>query len=421
MTDSPRQTSSFAAWAIVVCLCGVAILNYLDRQVVFSLFPVLRTELKMSDVQLGLIGSAFLLVYGLVSLFAGLLAVQWGLRRTILLSLAIWSAVILVSGFVRTGPQLIALRALMGSSEAFYMPAALAFVMLLHGEATRSRATALHQSGNHVGVIAGGTLGGWLAQHGIWRSGFFLLGAIGIVYAVFLGSVFRRLEPPRSAVETPRMQVRQLAHILAGVRGYRAMLGVFCLYSAAGWIVLAWMPLYLYEKFHMTLLEAGFAATFYLNVGSFSGIFLGAWMSDRLALGRPAARLWLPTTGFVGSAIFLFAAGAAESSVVALAGLAIFGFGRGLYDCNAMPLLCAIAPAELRAGGYGVFNFGGCLTGAIMTALAGWLKTSVGLAGSIEASAAGLLLAAWLLWKPVGRAMQPVDRVAGSVSLSARP
>lgn len=206
----------------------------------------------MSDVQLGLIGSAFLLVYRLVSLFAGLLAVQWGLRRTILLSLAIWSAVILVRGFVRTGPQLIALRALMGSSEAFYMPAALAFVMLLHGEATRSRATALHQSGNHIGVIVGGTLGGWFAQHGSWRFGFFLLGAIGIIYAGFLGSVFRRLAPPGS-VEMPR----KLARILAGLRRYRAMLGAFCLYSAAGWIVLAWMPLYLYEKFHMTLSRRG--------------------------------------------------------------------------------------------------------------------------------------------------------------------
>src|SRR5579883_1730274 len=171
------------AWGIVVCLSGVAILNYLNRQVVFSLFPALRTELKMSDVQLGLIGSAFLLVYGVVSLFAGLLAVKWGLRRTILLSLAIWSTVILASGFVRSGPQLIGLRALTGSSEAFYMPAALAFVMLVHGESTRSRATALHQSGNHVGVIAGGTLGGYFAAHAIWRYGFCVLGVVGIVYA----------------------------------------------------------------------------------------------------------------------------------------------------------------------------------------------------------------------------------------------
>ncbi|HWC00747.1 MAG TPA: MFS transporter [Bryobacteraceae bacterium] len=407
------KPSSLAAWGIVVCLCGVAILNYLDRQVVFSLFPVLRHELKMSDVQLGLIGSAFLLVYGVVSLFAGLLAVQWGLRRTILLSLAIWSVVILVSGFVRSGTELIALRALMGSSEAFYMPAGLAFVMLLHGEATRSRATALHQSGNHIGMVAGGTLGGWFAEHWSWRSGFFVLGAVGIVYAGFLAVVFRRLTPPETALDAPRMKVRELARVLIALRGYPAMLAVFCLYSAAGWIVLAWMPLYLYEKFHMGLVEAGFSATFYFNVGSFTGIFLGAWASDRLAVRQASARLRLPAAGFLCSAVFLFAAAFAESRTVALAGLAIFGFGRGMYDCSTMPLLCMIAPRDLRAGGYGVFNCAGCLTGAVMTALAGWLKAGFGLAGSIEASAAGLLLAAWLMWKPITAATRPVAAAGG--------
>jgi predicted MFS family arabinose efflux permease len=307
---------------------------------------------------------------------------------------------------VRSGPELIAMRALMGSSEAFYMPTGLALVMLLHRETTRSRATALHQSGNYMGMIAGGTLGGWFAQQRSWRTGFFALGVAGILYAGFLATMFRRLAPPTAAGEAPQRSVRELAQVLISLPGYRAMLGVFCLFSAAGWIVLTWMPLYLYEQFHMSLLEAGFAATFYLNVGSFAGIFLGAGMSDRLAVRRPSARIWIPAAGFLLSAAFLSAAALAESSLVAVAGLAIFGFGRGLYDCHAMPLLCAIAPAELRAGGYSIFNCGGCLTGAVMTALAGGLKASVGLAGSIEASAIGLLLAAWLLWNPIARAIR---------------
>ncbi|HWQ55461.1 MAG TPA: MFS transporter [Bryobacteraceae bacterium] len=394
-----------AAWAAVVCLWVVAILNYVDRQIVFSLFPVLRTDLHMSDVQLGLVSSAFLLVYGAVSLFAGLLAVKWGLRRTILVSLAIWSAVTLASGALQSGYQLIALRAAMGSSEAFYMPAGLAMVALLHGEATRSRATALHQSGNYVGMVAGGTLGGWFAENWGWRYGFYLLGVVGLLYAGFLAFALRRLAPEGKPSAAANTSVVALGASLTRVPGYGSLLAVFCLFSAAGWIVLTWMPLYLYERFHMGLTEAGFSATFYLNAGAFSGIFLGGWMSDRLRREHPLARIYIPVAGFLCSAVFLFATAAAESRLVVLAGLAMFGFGRGLFDCNILPLLCTLAPPELRAGGYGVFNCGGCLIAAVMTVVAGLLKSTMGLAGSIQVSALGLVVAAWLLWKPIARAV----------------
>jgi MFS family permease len=379
------------AWALVLLLWVVALLNYLDRQIVFSIFPVLRADLGMNDAELGLVSSSFLLVYGAVSLFAGLLAVRWGIPRTILLSLAIWSAVTLLTGAVRTPAQMIAVRGLMGFSEALYIPAALALVAAIHGERTRARATALHQSGIYIGIIAGGTLGGWFAEHWGWRYGFVLLGGVGLAYSVLLGGAFRGIVPAAPRASPP------VFGELRRVQGFGALLAVFCLFSAAGWIVLTWMPLYLYEHFHMTLVEAGFAATFYLNLGSFSGIFSGGWLSDRLALHRPRARVYVPAAGFVCSGVFLAAAAATSSAPVLFTALALFGFGRGFFDCNVMPLLCLMAPVSLRAPGYGVFNCGGCLTGAVMTALAGVLKSRFGLAGSIEASAAGLLLAAAIL------------------------
>src|SRR4030095_14272464 len=136
------KVSAPVAWFIVSLLWVVSILNYLDRQIVFSIFPVLRTDLRMTDAQLGMVSSAFLFVYGVISFFAGLLAVRWGIQRTIVASLGIWSAVTLVTGATRGAGEMIATRAFMGMSEAFYMPAGLALVAALHSERSRSLATA---------------------------------------------------------------------------------------------------------------------------------------------------------------------------------------------------------------------------------------------------------------------------------------
>lgn len=390
-------------WGIAIALWGVALLNYLDRQIVFSLFPVLRADLGMSDVQLGLLSSAFLFVYGFASLFAGYAAVKKGLVFAILASLGLWSAITFLTGYAPSGGVMIAARALMGLSEAFYIPAGLALIATLHGAATRSRATALHQSGVYIGIIGGGALGGWFAETMGWRFGFWILGAIGIGYAFVLWFVLRSV--PREVPAAPQSPVGLISR-----PGFLPMFAVFCLFSAAGWLVLTWMPLYLYERFGMSLVQAGLTATLYLNIGAFSGIFLGGWLADRI----PRIRVLLPSGGFLCSAIFLAITAYTANQVLLCVALTLFGFGRGLYDCSAMPLLCLIAPPEQRAAGYGFFNFGGCLTGGVMAGIAGWLKGSTGIEGSLTISALGLVAASFLLMGPIAKHLRQPSGVLRS-------
>jgi MFS family permease len=353
------------AWRLVWLLWFVALLNYLDRQVIFSLLPLLRRDLGLSDTQLGLLATSFLWFYAAASLVSGFVAARFGVRRVILLSLLFWSAVTLLTGIVRTPLELIAARALMGLSEAFYLPAGLALVAEFHDDRSRGRATALHQSGIYMGVVLGGALGGWMGEHFGWRPPFIFLGMVGLIYTAFLAWSLPSSAQKRSASQQSAIRFRSVV----AIPGLPAMIAVFALFGMAGWVVMTWMSLYLYERFGMSLVQAGFSSAFFLQAGSFAGIFASGWASDRWSRVNSLARVYLPAVGFVISAVFLFLAGAANEAAVVLAAITAYGLGRGFYDANIMPLLCLTATPEQRAPAYGLFNFVGAFTGGV-TALA---------------------------------------------------
>jgi predicted MFS family arabinose efflux permease len=379
----------------------VAVLNYLDRQVIFSLLPLLRQDLRLSDTQIGLLATSFLWIFAVASLASGFAAARYGARRVILLSLLFWSAITLLTGAVRNPAELIAARAIMGLSEAFYLPAALALVAEFHDDRSRGRATALHQSGIYMGILLGGVFGAWMAEHFGWRIPFLSLGAFGLLYAVFLGWTLPTSSKTRSAGDPGAIHFRSLIR----VPGLAAMTAVFALFSMAGWVVITWMSLYLYERFGMSLVQAGFASTFFLQAGSFAGIFSSGWISDRWSLVNPVARVYLPAIGFVASAVFLFLSGATAAPAVVFAAMTAYGIGRGFYDANIMPLLCLTARPEQRAPGYGIFNFVGAFTGGITALGAGMFKASIGIDGAFRWIALLLLIAALLLLGPIRRSV----------------
>ncbi len=385
------------AWELVALLWVVALLNYVDRQVIFSLFPLLSTDLGLSSVQLGLLSTVFLWVYGILSPFSGYVADRFGRGRLIGASLLVWSAVTLATGLSRTYGQLILARGLMGLSEACYLPAALAKIAQHHGPRTQSLAVGIHQSGLYVGMILGGAAGGWAGQRYGWRAPFLVLGAVGIVYVAVLGLFFRR---ERAAPEGTRKAPRDFRSALGELwrlPGFGIMTGVFSAMAVANWLVYTWLPLYLYERFGMSLAEAGFTATFYIQGASFGGIILGGWLADRWSAGSARGRLYTQTCGLLLASPFLFLLGHADTRLVLVAALVLFGAGRGFYDCNTMPVLCQVARDDLRSTGYGIFNFAGCVAGGIVAALAGALKNVLGLAAAFQIAAGILCLSGVLL------------------------
>jgi predicted MFS family arabinose efflux permease len=409
--------SRYYGWALVALLWVVALLNYVDRQVISSLFPLLSADLRLSDVQLGLLSTVFLCVYGVLSPFSGYVADRFGRERLISISLLVWSAVTLFTGLARNYGELLAARGLMGLSEACYLPAALALIAQHHTPRTRSLAVGVHQSGLYAGLIAGGAVGGWAGEHYGWRAPFLALGAGGILYAVILTAFFRRGTHASSAVAAH--DLRSSLRDLFRLPGFGTLTAVFSAMAIANWLVYTWLPLYLYERFHMSLAEAGFTATFYIQGGSFAGILFGGWLAGRWSLRTARAPLYAQVCGVLLASPFLFVLGWADSLFALVLALVLFGLGRGFYDCNAMPVLCQVARDDLRSTGYGIFNGAGCVAGGVMAALAGALKSVLGLVVAFQIAAAILCGSAALLWR-IRRSHDAVTIGTSSRPVSAR-
>jgi predicted MFS family arabinose efflux permease/N-acetylneuraminic acid mutarotase len=396
--------SALYPWIVVGLLWVVAVLNYLDRQIIYSVFPLLQADLHLSNVQLGLISSVFLWVYGLLSPFSGYLSDRYGRKRIIVTSLLVWSLVTWFTGKVSDFSELLVTRALMGVSEACYLPAALALIVNYHGNRTRSLASGLHHSGLYVGVVLGGAGGSWLGERYGWRWAFLVLGAAGVVYVLILMLLLR--EPKSVATDSPRptaLGFGQTVRELIGLPGYGKMALVFSTIATANCVLYTWLPLYLFQHFRLDLTAAGFSATFYIAAASLAGILLGGWLADRLSRSTHRGRLLTQALGLCLTAPALWLVGTTMSVGFLIGGLILFGLGRGFYDCNVMPVLCQVARPDLRATGYGIFNLAGCLAGGAVTLLAGALKDAVGL-GTIFQVAGLLLLIATLV---IGRSAVP--------------
>ena len=350
------------AWFVVGLLVPVALLNYLDRQMLASMkFSVMH---DIPDIGLeanwGTILALFKWVYALLSPIGGYLADRYSRRHVIAGSLLVWSIVTWTTGHVTTYEQLLATRALMGISEAFYIPAALALIADFHTGGTRSRAVGLHQMGIYVGVIIGG-FGGYVAdQPGLgWRVAFDACGIAGVAYAVPLFFLLRN--PPRTAEaqSRPRTSPGGALRELLGTGSFILLVLYFTLPALAGWIVRDWMPAILKAEFGIGQGLAGVSATIYWQVAAIVGALVGGWLADRWMRKTPRGRIFVSAIGMSLIVPAMFGVGYAPQTGllwVAVAFLILFGLGWGFFDSNNMPILCQIARPELRATGYGIMN-----------------------------------------------------------------
>ncbi|HEX6545748.1 MAG TPA: MFS transporter [Bryobacteraceae bacterium] len=390
---------SYYPWLLVALLWIVIAVNYLDRQLIYSVFPLIKADMRLSDVELGLVSAAFIWVYGIVSPVAGWIGDRWGRTRVIILSLAIWSLVTWLTGHVHTFGSLLSVRGVMGISEACYLPAALALITDVHSGKSVSRATGIHQSGIYVGVVLGGVGGGWLGEHYGWRFAFTLLGVFGVSYAIVLVPILRRNSGSEERESKAALGFFPSVRELMLIRSFTFIALAFSAFAIANWAVYTWLPVYFYEKFSASLASAGFSATFYLQFASVVGVVAGGWIADRWAVRQPRARVLVQAIGTIAASPCLFLAGFTSSEIAAVLMLILFGLGKGLYDANTMPVLAQIARSDLRATGYGILNCAGGLAGGAAAAGAGWLKSVMGLGVVFELTGVILLGAVLVLLK----------------------
>ena len=357
-SPEPAPSNLRYAWAVVALLVPVALLNYLDRQMLATMKSSMVGDIPSiaNKADWGLVLGGFKWTYAILSPFAGYFADRLGRRPVIVASLFVWSLVTWWTGHVATFHELLTARALMGVSEAFYMPAALALIADFHSGPTRSRAIGLHQSGIYVGQILGG-FAGYAAdspEHG-WRWAFSTCGMVGVIYALPLLAFLRN--PPRAAGETSTPAPSGgVIHGLLGNRNFILLVFYFTLPAIAGWVVRDWMPDILKEKFHLGQGQAGVSAILFVQLASLVGALVGGVLADRWMRTTARGRIF---TSAIGMTLFLpalFSVGNAGTLGVALAGLVIFGLGWGFFDGNNMPILCQIVRPEWRATGYGIMN-----------------------------------------------------------------
>src|SRR5690606_37551899 len=174
-------------WIVVGLLWFVALLNYMDRQILSTMRPAMAIDIieLESAAVFGNLMAIFLWIYGFMSPLAGVIADKLNRKWLIVGSLFVWSAVTLAMGYANTYEQLYALRAIMGVSEALYIPAGLSLIADYHSDKTRSLAIGIHMTGLYFGQALGG-FGATVAASFSWHYTFILFGLIGIIYSVVL-------------------------------------------------------------------------------------------------------------------------------------------------------------------------------------------------------------------------------------------
>jgi MFS family permease len=395
-------TPGYYAWVVVGLLWPVVMLNYLDRQMVSTIRASIRADIPSiaNDQDFGTLMAVFMWVYAFLSPVGGFIADKFNRRWTIIGSLFVWSAVTWATGQAATYSQMLTFRALMGISEAFYIPAALALIADFHSGGTRARAVGIHQSGIYAGLSLGG-LGGYIAQTSSWRNCFTWFGAAGVVYAIVL--MFALKDKTSTRAETERLKnnpvtIGDTFRSLWTQPAFWILVVYFTLPAIGGWVTKNWLPTYLADTFNLKEGPAGLSATGFIQIASFAGVLLGGALADRWMRSTPRGRIFTSAAGVFLLAPALLGLGYAWSLGASIGFMILFGIGWGFFDCNNMPILCQIARPEHRATGYGFMNLVSISVGAVATVALGFMRDhGIKFSVAFAASAAVALFSAGLI------------------------
>lgn len=390
------------AWLVVALLFFVGTLNYLDRTTIVTMHGSIVHAIPMTDAQFGLLTSVFLWVYGILSPFAGFLADRYNRSKVIIGSLIVWSIVTSLTGFATTFGQLLATRALMGISEAAYIPASLALIMDYHRGSTRSLATAI----NIVGMMVGsslGFLGGWIAENHSWNLAFHIFGIIGVLYFIILA--FTLHDVPKDKKVAPIENKENKVDFFKGFGGLfsnKSFILIFIFWGLLGvvsWMIMGWLPVYYHTHFNLSQGKAGLYATAYIYPAAIIGLLAGGHLSDRWSKTNPRGRILLPAIALCMAAVGIFIAGSTSVLVLAILLFVVYSMMRTCSDANLMPVLCMVADPKYRATGYGILNFFATVIGGIGIYAGGVLRDDhINLGRIFQFSAFLLLIAALLLY-----------------------
>lgn len=407
-------SSKFYPWLVVALLWVVALLNYMDRQMLSTMRDAMQIDIAEleSAVNFGRLMAIFLWIYGLVSPFAGAIADRLSRKWLIIGSLGVWSAVTLLMGYCTTYNQVFWLRALMGVSEALYIPAGLSLIADYHTGKSKSFAIGIHMTGLYLGQAVGG-FGATLAEKFSWQQTFHWFGIIGVIYAILLIALLyeKRNQSVKADTAEPALKIPVLkgfGMIFSNI-AFWIILFFFASTSLPGWATKNWLPTLFAESLGAPMSEAGPISTITIAISSFIGILIGGPLSDNWVKKNIKGRIYTSAIGLSLMIPALLLLGLGSGMVAAIAAGLFFGIGYGMFDTNNMPILCQFVPSRLRATAYGIMNMTGVMMGAVCTQILGkWAEGgNLGLAFAVLGGITAIALIVQVtVLKPVTDDMQ---------------
>lgn len=364
-------------WVVVALLWGVALLNYMDRQMLSTMKDAMQIDIVelQSATNFGRLMAVFLWIYGIMSPFAGMIADRLNRKWLIVGSLFVWSGVTYLMGIADTYHQIFWLRAIMGISEALYIPAGLSLIADYHIGRSRSLAVGIHMTGLYTGQAIGG-FGATVAAAFSWHTTFHWFGIIGIAYAVilmlFLKDKKMEVIPDKPLAESPQKESlgKGLKKLFGNV-AFWVILFYFAAPSLPGWATKNWLPTLFAENLNLPMAEAGPISTITIAVSSFIGVIVGGSLSDRWVQKNLRGRVYTGAIGLGLTIPSLLLLGFGHHIVAVIGAGLLFGIGYGIFDANNMPILCQFVSARQRATAYGIMNMTGVFAGALITDLLG--------------------------------------------------
>jgi MFS family permease len=370
-----------SAWLLLAVGWLTFLLAYTGRQAIYSIFPILKSDLGFSNSQLGLTGSIFLWVYSFGSPLGGMVGDRFPFASVAQWSVVIWSLTSVATGFATTPEMVLSLRALLGITQCVFVPAALAAIASVHSETTRSKAFAIWGTAQLGGVVMGGWYGGFVAERLDWRWVFWLVGAFGVAYGFFLGPVIRRLLPSEKNVpsQSPRSAGSANPLNLFRTPTFCLFAVAFFIFCAMLWVIYAWLPTFFVEKFAYSLTSAGLTATLSVQLTTALGLLAGGFAADKLIGRFKEARIWILILGMLGTAPCLYLLANASTPGATKIAAAAFGLFNGFYVSNAMASALDVVHRSRHATAVGVMNMVGGLSGGLSAYMIGRLKNDYGM------------------------------------------
>ena len=394
-------------WILLAIISATYFLAQGSRQIFNAVLPQIKADFAgagLTDAQLGLVGSAFTLVFGVAIPFGGVIADFFSRKWMIVIGTSLFSIGIFCSGFAAgVGMLIVAYGVVNAAGQALLPPANSSLIGQFHVK-TRATAFSIYQIVIYAGIVVCSCVSGYLAGLGAggWRKAFMAFGALGAVWVVALALLLSDTPQVRgegsgegatgNGKRIPRAK-RAAQAVARGVgtedkASVREALGaVMCKPSAL--LLMAGLGFYFYAKYSfntwiiaylqrefpdVTAASAAFHAVFWFYLGATVGVFLGGWISDRFAASRPQVRFDVNIAGIVLCVLGLLLTALAPSAVLCIFGTAVFGFASGVYDSNIYASLFEVVKPRYRAAAVGVFGCGGSVIGASGPAVLGWMN-----------------------------------------------